>query len=351
MRIRSFHIDGFGIHRDFRLDELSPGLTVFYGPNEAGKTTLLAFLRGVLFGYPDGRSNEPKYVPVGGGAHGGRVTLSGPEGEVVVERFAGRGGKLEVTLENGRPGDAVDLAERLGHADARLFRSVFAFGLAELAELGSLGDAGIQDQLFSAGVTGAGRSARQALRDLHEESRERFAGQRTRKQDRVKEIVREIVDVRAELFLRQEAAERYPDLRDVEQALAAKLDALGADTRCEREEELRARKLVELWNEVWSPLAAAREQAAKLAPSVPESLPIDAATCLESSLTWIQADQDRLESLRAERVAVAAELEELPLDEAARAVAVRVAALHERLALHRAQCERQGELQELRDEC
>ena len=90
MRIRSFHIDGFGIHRDFRLDELSPGLTVFYGPNEAGKSTLLAFLRGVLFGYPDGRSSEPKYAEVGGGVHGGRVTLSGPDGEVVVERFAGR---------------------------------------------------------------------------------------------------------------------------------------------------------------------------------------------------------------------------------------------------------------------
>ena len=178
MRIRGFHIDGFGVHRDFGLDALPPGLTVFYGPNEAGKSTLLAFLRGVLFGYPDGRSNEPKYVPVGGGVHGGRVTLAwgrrpqesarGPQdsggghqedGVVVVQRFAGRGKKLEITLEDGRAGDAGDLAERLGHADARLFRSVFAFGLTELQELGSLGDAGIQDQLFSAGSTGAERRA------------------------------------------------------------------------------------------------------------------------------------------------------------------------------------------------
>jgi uncharacterized protein YhaN len=229
MRIRGFHIDGFGIHRDFHQDELSPGLTVFFGPNEAGKSTLLAFLRGVLFGFPDGRSSDPKYLPVGGGAHGGRVTLSGPDGAVVVERFAGRGRKLDVTLEDGRPGDAGDLAERLGHADARLFRSVFAFGLFELQGLGSLSDAGIQDQLFSAGVSGAGRSARQAIRDLSEESRERFAGQRSRKQDRVKELVAEISELRSDLFVRQEAAERYPALRDIEQALALKLEGLGAD--------------------------------------------------------------------------------------------------------------------------
>ena len=77
MKLRGWHIDGFGIHRDWTIDDLSTGLTVFYGPNEAGKSTLLAFLRGVLFGFPDGRSRERKYPPRGGGAHGGRVVLRG----------------------------------------------------------------------------------------------------------------------------------------------------------------------------------------------------------------------------------------------------------------------------------
>ena len=151
MRIRGWHIEGFGIHRDWQVDEVSPGLSVFYGPNEAGKSTLLAFLRGVLFGYPDGRSNEPKYVPRGGGAHGGRITLQTARGDVVVERYAGRGGKVSVTLADGRAGEASDLAALLAHADAPLFRAVFAFGRRYAANGGDCFTIGAKSLRTSAG--------------------------------------------------------------------------------------------------------------------------------------------------------------------------------------------------------
>ncbi len=345
MRIRGWHVDGFGIHRDWSVDELSQGLNVFYGPNEAGKSTLLAFLRGVLFGYPDGRSSEAKYLPKGGGVHGGRVLLRGASGDVVVERFAGRGQKVSVTLEDGRAGDVAALAERLGHADARLFRTVFAFGLPELQKLGSLGEAGIQDHILAAGVTGGGRSAREAVQELRESARDLFDGPKGRKKnDRARVLVREIAELNSELFVRQEAAERYPDLCDVEQALAARMLGLEAEADAERAVGRRARRLVELWSEVWSPLAEAREQAAKLAPSVPEALPVDARERLEASLQQVQRDEERLEVLRAERAAVAEQLSELRLDEAARAVALRVDGLQDRLALHRNQCARLDEL-------
>lgn len=345
MRIRGWHIEGFGIHRDWRVDGLSDGLNVFTGPNEAGKSTLLAFLRGALFGYPDGRSSEPKYEPKDGAPHGGRVMLRGDAGDWVVERYAGRGRKLSVTLEDGRAGDEAELAERLGHADARLFKSVFAFGLRELQELGSLGEAGVQDHLFAAGVTGGGRSAREAARELREAARERFDGPRGRKKtDRARVLVREIAALNEELYLRQEAAERYPELRDRERTLEANLRGLDAEAETLRAAERRARKLVELWNEVQSPLADAREQAAKLAPALPESLPGDAAPRLEGLLQRLARAEERREELRCERAAVAAQLEALRLDEPARRVAARVDALRGRLALHRSQQQRLAEL-------
>lgn len=39
MHIQSFHIDGFGIFSDVRVEALSPGLSIFLGQNEAGKST------------------------------------------------------------------------------------------------------------------------------------------------------------------------------------------------------------------------------------------------------------------------------------------------------------------------
>ena len=50
MKITDIKIDGFGVWHDLALRGLSPELTVFYGPNEAGKSTLMQFMRSVLYG-------------------------------------------------------------------------------------------------------------------------------------------------------------------------------------------------------------------------------------------------------------------------------------------------------------
>ena len=297
MRVAGLHVEGFGILRDWRVDDLGAGLSVFYGPNEAGKSTLLAFLRGVLFGFPDGRSKEPKYEPASGDAHGGRITLVGSNGPVVVERFAGAGRRLTLTLEDGAPGDAADLAERLGHADARLFRDVYAFGLTELQQLGALGDAAVQDHLLAAGVTGAGRSARRALRELHGAATELFAGVRSRKSDRARAIATEISSLRSQLLLRQEAALRYPDLVEAERGIALQLTALGAESLRARAQEQRARRLLELWAELFSPLSDTREQLSKLGPM--RALGDDTGERLDRALGALEAARERRDQVRA----------------------------------------------------
>ena len=50
MNITDLHVDGFGVWSGLALENLSEGLIVFYGPNEAGKSTLMQFLRTVLYG-------------------------------------------------------------------------------------------------------------------------------------------------------------------------------------------------------------------------------------------------------------------------------------------------------------
>ena len=48
MRIKNIDIDGFGVWNGLSIEELSDQATVVYGPNEAGKTTLMQFVRAVL---------------------------------------------------------------------------------------------------------------------------------------------------------------------------------------------------------------------------------------------------------------------------------------------------------------
>jgi uncharacterized protein YhaN len=196
MILLGFHVDGFGVHRDLRGEGLSPGLNLVVGPNEAGKSALHAFLRGMLVGFPDGRSRESSHPPVHGGAHGGRLWLRTEEGDFVVERRIGAKRRIEVRGPGGVVGGQELLDRLTGGADARLYRGVFAFGLADLAGLDALASEEVAARIFDAGLAGEGQAAAEAMADLAA----RRARELSPRGGRIRELAREL-----------EAAER--DLR------------------------------------------------------------------------------------------------------------------------------------------
>ena len=69
MRIEELYLDGFGHFHQRTIGPVSGPVTVFHGPNEAGKSTTLAFIRAILFGFP-ARFNS-HYPPLSGEDTGG----------------------------------------------------------------------------------------------------------------------------------------------------------------------------------------------------------------------------------------------------------------------------------------
>ena len=59
MRLLELHIDGFGKFHD-RTISFNDGINIIYGKNEAGKSTLHTFIRGILFGIERGRGRAAK---------------------------------------------------------------------------------------------------------------------------------------------------------------------------------------------------------------------------------------------------------------------------------------------------
>ena len=55
MRLKELRIDGFGQFSDVTFGPFDAPVVVFYGPNEAGKSTILNFVRTILFGFPTQR--------------------------------------------------------------------------------------------------------------------------------------------------------------------------------------------------------------------------------------------------------------------------------------------------------
>src|SRR5690606_6698881 len=89
MKITELHVDGFGVWHDLKLGGLSPQLTAFYGANEAGKTTLMQFVRTVLYGVSAKR--RARYLPpLNGGQPGGSLRILHEGQHFKVTRIADR---------------------------------------------------------------------------------------------------------------------------------------------------------------------------------------------------------------------------------------------------------------------
>ncbi|MEA2064366.1 MAG: AAA family ATPase [Gemmatimonadota bacterium] len=164
MHIKRVIIDCFGLFQDRELGPLSPGFNLVAGPNEAGKTTVLAFIRNMLFGFPPGTSKEAKINDYRLGEKdrlGGRLIIGSDkyEGSLTVERHSGKGlGPVAVRLPDGGTRGQELLEELFGSLDRDLYRKIFAFGLAELSNLESMSASNLQARFYSAG-TGTGAVA------------------------------------------------------------------------------------------------------------------------------------------------------------------------------------------------
>jgi len=188
VKISSLEITGFGVWSGLKLDDLHEGLNVFYGPNEAGKTTVMDFVRSVLYGFSGPRR---RYIPpVSGGAGGGSLDLvyAGQSYQVerrILERRAtsesnakglattsssgtsfgasdGNGSDsddglyevIEVTAPDGsRQGEHL-LKTLLYDIEEPLFNGVFCIGLQELQRLGILDDTSAASMLYNLSIGG-----------------------------------------------------------------------------------------------------------------------------------------------------------------------------------------------------
>ncbi|QMV43904.1 AAA family ATPase [Cohnella cholangitidis] len=168
MYIRELQVDGYGALQGVKL-ELDAPVSVLYGPNEAGKSTLLRFVRSMLYGFPTRKDPVERGEPVFGGRHGGRLLLADKDGIVwVLERYAERSNMVTLRDGNGIEktlGQADWQRMMLGGISERTFKQLFSVSLNELHELRSLQGEEVGNYLYHAGLAG-GSAITSARRQL-----------------------------------------------------------------------------------------------------------------------------------------------------------------------------------------
>ncbi len=324
MKITALTIDGFGVWSGLKLEELDEGLTVIYGPNEAGKTTLMQFMRAMLYGFsPERRRYLP---PVYGGQPGGSLQIAGSGGNFQLTRHLADDSMAEEAVlwaaDGTRNGEHV-LRSLLSNLDEVIFQNVFAVGLREVQELATLSDTDAASLLYniSAGLD------RVALIDVMRELQQ----SRNRLLDasgancQIAQLLAEREKLRSDQEHSQTAIRRY-------ERLAAERDQLDREaTRLDDEagrlqHELRVVEIALSVREAWHQRAAIDEQ---LGGAAPDTMPEDAIERLETINGRIDRRLKRVAHLKQQYGELRREGSALAINEALVRLAPRIEALQD----------------------
>ena len=159
--LKHVQIGEYGAFRNRSVGPFSQGLNVVFGPNEAGKSTVAAFIGGVLFGWDESSKSRNSYMSPSGARSGSLVFADSVQGaDLVISRGP---------EEEGEQGDV----RAFGDIDAATYRTLFSLSSDELRSLRETSD--VTARLLSAG-SGTNSSPAAAFVEIEQ----RIAGLTTR---------------------------------------------------------------------------------------------------------------------------------------------------------------------------
>ncbi|WP_226659452.1 AAA family ATPase [Guptibacillus hwajinpoensis] len=153
MKLNGVEIYGFGKFENDQIEDISDELQLVFGENEAGKSTLIAFIEYVLFGFKARQDNNynMNHLPRFGG-----VLSVDVDGETLrIERTKDLTSEQVVLYySNGALGDRDDLKALLKGMNRTSFRQIFFCDLTTLNEYQTYDEDSWNQILYEAGMSG-----------------------------------------------------------------------------------------------------------------------------------------------------------------------------------------------------
>ncbi|MBI5571273.1 MAG: AAA family ATPase [Desulfomonile tiedjei] len=313
MWIEEIFLENFGAYKRLPVRDLTPGMNVIIGPNEAGKSTILEFVRGILFGFRVRGAKLNTYEPVDGGSRKGWIRVCSPDGRRLrmqrVERRGNKGGELTVSDDRGHLVDPSMVPQLRTGRDRGAYERLFAVDLDQMRHLDR---ETLRGKVRGAALGSLEVNPLEVVCSLQE--RLKTLGKRSVKDAECLYSIRsQIREVDKRLKTLDERPAVYSALKqrstDVEKQRAALSDEMGglADRSRQLSRWLR-------YENEWKRFVAADREMADLADA--RNFPAEGVARLEQTLERRrEADQARAE-IREELAMMRNRLEELVPDEA-----------------------------------
>lgn len=311
MKITELDIDRFRIWRSLLLKLNPTGLNVIYGPNEAGKTTLMNFVRSALYGFTP-LNDEPSWhrseddLPWKGALrceHGGRTWR--------LSRTAAKKTRGNVKI-SGRPQDMqVDeaLDYLLTETEEHVFSDVFAVGVRELQQLATLGSNQISEYIYGLSLGPQGRALLDALGNIRDRQGALFSN--VGKDGQLPDLFERYADLTVSSNSKGEAREQHTRLVQRRSVLNSSIEEMQV-REDQISNELRGLRFVSSCHKPWNRSQDLQKQLAEL-PLIPHD-PQQALDQLDASEKDIQKHSNRREKLSDQSVGLRKQADRLELD-------------------------------------
>ena len=316
MKITDLKVDGFGVWKGLDVDSLSSEMTIFHGYNEAGKTTLMQFVRSMMFGFSPGRLD--KYTPpVYGGLAGGEMDITTPNGSWDIARHVDPNrhsdpiGDLSVTDEHdGSVHGSSKLVSLMADVDESIFNNVFAIGLREIQELGALNSTAASEFLYRL-TSGLDRvSLIDVMRDL-KNRRERIWSANPKAESRLQTLSERRQKLLREIDELKQNSTRWSRIASETTDVNHQLEDLKASLK-KTEREARLIEIAIQIAERWQNRGVVRDQISAYA-SLPDERDVSIKK-LDEVNTKIAQQKERIEQVRSQRRTIKTEAMALPIN-------------------------------------
>jgi len=328
VKITGLEIDGYGVWTGLKLEGLGDGLNVLYGPNEAGKTTLLQFVRSALYGFSPARRRY--FPPLRGGRPGGSIELRAPSGRFQLRRHddgngqASQQGQLALIAADGTLQGEHLVKTLLSDVDETIYNNVFAVGLREMQQLNTLSDTEAAALLYrlTAGLDRV--SLVDVMREL-QTSRNRIldAGGGP---SQVVQLLDRREKLRLEIEELSKSTHRYGRLAAERNQLQREVTRLEEE-KSQADHQARVVELAITLRDRWARRAALDDELAALGPSA--TIPPGAVDRLDALKSRLQRHRQLADQAERQREQLRGEAAGLMVNEALWRQAARIEALQE----------------------
>lgn len=281
MWIEHIFVEHFGLYKGLSIQDLSPGLTLLVGPNEAGKSSLLEFIRSVFFGFRYRSARVNTYEPPDGAGRAGWVAVRVPDGDRLriqrIERPAAKEGILTVWDHEGNSVETSVVPLFRPGMDRRLYENLFAFDLDQMRHLDKQT---LRARIVSAALGSLDVNPLDVAKKLDE--RLKALGKRSKRDDGALHAIQsKIEDINKRLHALEDKPAHYTSLRE---------DLLAADTRRQElvteirdtEHHLQGLNRIVRYETEWKRLTVVENELAELSDVA--TFPADGASRLDRLL-------------------------------------------------------------------